>query len=85
MAKPISWIADTMDRLKRLLAIASAVAMLLGAMVALLMAQKSLRPIRVAFMKQRDFVADASHELRTPLTLIRTNAEAWLRRNAGSP
>jgi signal transduction histidine kinase len=74
-----------MDRLKRLLAIASAVAMVLGAMVALLMAQKSLRPIRLAFQKQRDFVADASHELRTPLTLIRTNAEAWLRRSEGTP
>lgn len=83
VAKPISWIADTMDRLKRLLVLASAVAMVAGAVVALLMANKSLRPIRLAFQKQRDFVADASHELRTPLTLIRTNAEAWLRRSDG--
>ncbi len=85
VAKPISWIGDTLDHLKRLLAIASAVAMVLGALVALLMANKSLGPIRAAFQKQRDFVADASHELRTPLTLIRTNAEAWLRRSAGGP
>ena len=85
VAKPTSWIAGTMDSLKRLLILASAVAMLLGAMVALLMANKSLRPIRLAFQKQRDFVADASHELRTPLTLIRTNAEAWLRRGEGGP
>ena len=83
VAKPISWIGDTLDHLKRLLAIASAVAMVLGALVALLMANKSLGPIRAAFQKQRDFVADASHELRTPLTLIRTNAEAWLRRSDG--
>jgi signal transduction histidine kinase len=85
VAKPISWIGDTLERLKRLLAIASAVAMVLGALVALLMASKSLGPIRAAFQKQRDFVADASHELRTPLTLIRTNAEAWLRRSSGGP
>jgi len=32
-------------------------------------------PIRIAFRRQQDFVADASHELRTPLTLIRANAE----------
>lgn len=83
VAKPIAWIADTLDRLKRLLVLASAVAMVLGALVALLMANKSLQPIRIAFQKQRDFVADASHELRTPLTLIRTNAEAWLRRSNG--
>jgi signal transduction histidine kinase len=52
--------------------------------VALLMANKSLHPVRTAFVRQREFVADASHELRTPLTLIRTNAEAWLRRNPNS-
>jgi two-component system, OmpR family, sensor histidine kinase CiaH len=49
------------------------------------MALRSLRPISVAFQKQREFVADASHELRTPLTLIRTNVEAWLRRVTGTP
>jgi len=81
--KGVSWIADTLNRLERQLAIASAVAMLLGAIVAILMARRSLRPLRTAFQKQRDFVADASHELRTPLTLMRTSAEAWLRRAAG--
>jgi signal transduction histidine kinase len=85
VARPISWIGETLNRLARQLVIASAVAMLLGAMVSILMAQKSLRPITTAFQKQREFVADASHELRTPLTLIRANAEAWLRRAAGGP
>lgn len=85
VAKAVSWIGITLSRLEQQLAIASAVAMLLGALVAGLMAHKSLRPIRQAFQRQRDFVADASHELRTPLTLIRTNAEAWLRRNRGAP
>src|SRR5207245_399050 len=61
----------------------TSIALARGALVALLMANKSLGPIRAAFQKQRDFVADASHELRTPLTLIRTNAEAWLRRSDG--
>jgi signal transduction histidine kinase len=83
VARPISWIAETLNRLVRQLALASGVAMLLGVAVAFLMAQKSLRPIANAFQKQREFVADASHELRTPLTLIRANAEAWLRRGQG--
>ncbi len=83
--KPISQITETLNRLEKQLVIASAVAMLLGALAAVLMAHKSLRPIRVAFQRQRDFVADASHELRTPLTLIRTNAEAWLRRHSSAP
>jgi signal transduction histidine kinase len=84
VARPISWIGDTLSRLERQLALASGVGLILGALVAFLMALKSLRPIQRNLKKQREFVADASHELRTPLTLIRTNAEAWLRRAAGT-
>ncbi len=85
VARSISWIGDTLNRLERQLALASAVGLVLGALVAFLMALKSLRPIQRSLKKQREFVADASHELRTPLTLIRTNAEAWLRRGVGTP
>jgi two-component system, OmpR family, sensor histidine kinase CiaH len=38
-----------------------------------------LIPIRVAWDRQQQFVADASHELRTPLAVIKTNAELLLR------
>lgn len=41
----------------------------------LFLAERAMVPIRAAFKRQQDFVADASHELRTPLTLIRANAE----------
>lgn len=34
-----------------------------------------VRPVEEAWMRQRQFVADASHELKTPLTVIMTNAE----------
>lgn len=39
------------------------------------LANRSMKPIREAFDRQRAFVADASHELRTPLTLIHAEAE----------
>ena len=32
-------------------------------------------PIKIAFQKQKEFVADASHELRTPLTVLTIAAE----------
>ena len=43
------------------------------------LAQRALVPIRAAWEKQQQFVADASHELRTPLAIIKSNAELLLR------
>lgn len=43
------------------------------------LARRALVPIRAAWEKQQQFVADASHELRTPLTVVKSNAELLLR------
>jgi signal transduction histidine kinase len=42
------------------------------------LANRTLRPIRDAHVRQRRFVADASHEMRTPLAAIRATAESGL-------
>lgn len=44
-----------------------------------LLARRALVPVKAAWERQQQFVADASHELRTPLTVIKTNAELLLR------
>lgn len=41
-------------------------------------ADKSIKPVKEAFDKQKQFVADASHELKTPLTVINTNVDVLL-------
>lgn len=41
-------------------------------------ANKSIKPIKEAFYKQKQFIGDASHELKTPLAVINTNVEVLL-------
>ncbi|GGF92835.1 histidine kinase [Paenibacillus albidus] len=41
-------------------------------------ANRSIAPVKEAFDKQKQFIADASHELKTPLTIINTNADVLL-------
>lgn len=39
---------------------------------------KTLKPIEIAYKRQKKFVADTAHELRTPLAVMKTGAEATL-------
>ncbi|MDD2217006.1 MAG: HAMP domain-containing sensor histidine kinase [Eubacteriales bacterium] len=43
--------------------------------VSVLLSQWAVRPVALAWERQREFVADASHELKTPLTVILSNAD----------
>lgn len=47
-------------------------------------ANKSIQPIKEAFDKQKQFIADASHELKTPLAVINTNVDVLLAGDEGS-
>lgn len=66
-------------RLLGIIAAAAALGVLAAVTAGYFLARRALVPIRTAWERQQQFVADASHELRTPLTVIKTNAELLLR------
>jgi signal transduction histidine kinase len=68
-----------LDRLLYLLVVCGSLGVLFALVSGIFLANRSLRPVRLAYMRQQDFVANASHELRTPLTMVRADAEVLLR------
>lgn len=44
--------------------------------ISLFFARRAIRPVEIAYEKQKQFIADASHELKTPIAVIHANAEA---------
>lgn len=53
-------------------------ALIIVFLICLYFANKSIKPIELAWDKQSQFIADASHELKTPLTTINTNIDVLL-------
>ncbi|HJV17756.1 MAG TPA: HAMP domain-containing sensor histidine kinase, partial [Bacillales bacterium] len=71
------------EMLKYLLVIiefGSIISVFLSIIAGTYLANKALIPIKSAWDKQRQFVADASHELRTPLSVSKLNLEHLFRR-----
>ncbi len=70
---------DEHDKLMRnlvlVLILAGLVVLGISALASLLLADLALAPSRLAYERQRQFIAAASHELRTPLALMRSQVE----------
>jgi two-component system sensor histidine kinase CiaH len=67
-----------LTRLIYTFAIVGAVMLLLIFLVSRFFANRAIKPIRDAFEKQKQFIADASHEIKTSLAVINTNIDLLL-------
>ncbi len=68
-----------LDRLLITFIIVLIASLLLIFIISFILTQRSIKPIRESFQKQKQFIADASHELKTPLAVIGTNVDLLLR------
>lgn len=69
---------DVQSDLLDVLMIVNGSLLIIAGFVSYWLAGITLRPIKVAYMRQRQFLSDASHELRTPLAILQTDIENQL-------
>lgn len=58
--------------------IIGSISLIILLIISIYLTNKTIKPIRETFEKQKQFIADASHELKTPLTIIKTNTSLVL-------
>ena len=65
----------TLDNLVKTSAIIGVFSFLVFLCISIFLSRWAVKPVAAAWLREKQFVADASHELKTPLTVIMTNAE----------
>jgi two-component system sensor histidine kinase CiaH len=70
------------QRVAVLLVLAGSIGLVLALVAGWILADRAVRPIRLAFVRQREFAADASHELRTPLAVVDAGLQVLARHPA---
>jgi signal transduction histidine kinase len=70
VGQDLASVRDVERQVTLLLVLSGSIGLVLAIVAGWVLAERSMRPIRRAFDRQREFTADASHELRTPLAVV---------------
>lgn len=74
---------EVRDDLRDTVLLVNGLLLVIAAALSYVLAGLTLRPIRNAYERQRQFLGDASHELRTPLAILRADLENERERGGG--
>jgi len=80
----LTMIHKFISRLSYVLIGTGMIAILFAAFIGWWLAGRAIMPVRLAWQRQKEFIADVSHELRTPLTIIQSNLDVVLADQTGS-
>ena len=69
---------SVLNNLLRVFIAIGGISLILLLFISIYLTNRSIKPIKESFEKQKQFIADASHELKTPLTIISTNTSLVL-------
>ena len=64
---------DVLNNLLKVFISIGSISLIFLLLISIYLTNKTIKPIKETFEKQKQFIADASHELKTPLAIIRTN------------
>lgn len=64
---------DVLNNLLKVFITIGSVSLILLLLISIYLTNRTIKPIKEAFEKQKQFIANASHELKTPLAIIKTN------------
>jgi len=77
-------VEKTKDQLQFILILVDGLTVALTMGAGYYLAGRTLEPLRAAYIRQKNFVADSAHELRTPLAVMKTGAESILESDAST-
>ena len=76
VGRDVSIAYETIDNLGRIILLSLIIGILLSLLLGYLIAGRTIKPIKEAFLSKQKFLADASHELRTPISVVLLSTDA---------